>query len=194
MAAPPNVQGFLDTYVANPTKIILVGNSYHLPWFASDGVHMLAQGYRMQGEEIGRVISGLLAGSTPAPLYSTGAAGVGTSLTITFNAATQLVIDTSIVSDPGQSGLTLQDHLGNNIALSSIAVSGSNQIIATTAIALTNGATYTVGIANVGTAGANAGPTTGPRAPIRDSAPQSYSMGGRMYRYACTQTLSFVAT
>lgn len=192
--APAECQGMIDAYNANSGKIFLVGNSYHLPWFASDGVHMVAQGYRMQGEEIGRAIAEYLAGGTgnvTPPLLATAATAShgASSLTVTFNNATQLALDTSIVSDPGQSGLRLTDSGGSPIALSSIAVTGTNQITATTTTALTIGGIYNLGIANFGTAGSNAGPTAGPRSTIRDSAPESYSMGGRMYRYACTQSI-----
>ena len=195
--APAMCQGMIDVYNANSGKIFLVGNSYHLPWFAADGVHMLARGYRMQGEEIGRAIAEYLAGGTGSvtpPLFAMAATAShgSSSLTVTFNNTTLLDIDTSIVSDPGQYGLRLTDSGGNPIALSSITVVGTGanaQITATTASALTIGGTYNLGIANYGTAGANAGPTTGPRSCIRDSAPESYSMGGRMYRYACTQSI-----
>jgi hypothetical protein len=195
-AAPAQCQGMIDLYKANTSTIILVGNSYHLPWFSSaDGVHMYAQGYRMQGEEIGRAMSKFLAGGASAvnpPLFATAAAASNSalSLTVTFNTTTQLSIDTSIVSDPGQYGLRLTDSSGNPIALSLIAISSTNEIAATTATALTIGGTYNLGIANYGVAGNNAGPMTGPRSCIRDSAPESYSMGGRMYRYACTQSIA----
>jgi hypothetical protein len=193
-ATPAECQCMIDVYNASSGKIFLVGNSYHLPWFAADGVHMLAQGYRMQGEEIGRAIAEYLAGGTGSvapPLFATGAAAShdASSLTVTFNSATQLAIDMSIVSDPGQYGLRLTDSSGDPISLSSITVSGTNQIMATTASALTIGGTYNLGIANYGTVGNSSGPTTGPRSCIRDSAPESYSMGGRMYRYACTQSI-----
>lgn len=198
-AAPAQCQGMIDLYKANTSTIILVGNSYHLNYFGASGaVHMLAQGYRMQGEEIGRAqseaITGGVASVTP-PLFATActASHGSSTLTVTFNNTTQLQIDTSIVTDPGQYGLRLTDSGGSPIALSSIAVVGTGanaQITATTATALSIGGTYNLGIANFGTAGASAGPTTGPRSCIRDSAPESYSMGGRMYRYACTQSIA----
>jgi hypothetical protein len=200
-AAPAMCQGMIDLYKANPTTIILVGNSYHLNYFGSGGaVHMLAQGYRMQGEEIGRAMSEAITGgiaSVTPPLFATActASHGSSSLTVTFNNTTQLAIDTSIVSDLGQYGLRLTDSSGNPIALSSITVVGSGanaQITATTASQLTIGGTYNLGIANYGTVGNAAGPTTGPRSCIRDSAPESYSAlcgGGRMYRYACTQSI-----
>jgi hypothetical protein len=198
--APPECEGMIDAYNANPTRILLIGNSYHIPYFSpTDGVHMVAQGYRMQGEELGRAISQLLSGgasSVNPPLFATAAAAHLTSLTVSFNNTTQLVIDTSIVSDPGQYGLRLTDNSGFPIALSSIAVSGTNEITATAASSLTAGGTYNLGIANYGTVGNSAGPTTGPRSCIRDNAAESYSAvsGGRMYRYACTQSIPVTVT
>lgn len=191
----------LDMALTNPTKLIVAGALYHLPHYDSAGVHMLALGYRKLGEEWGRAIAGVMAGTGSGALYVTAVSNSGTTLTITTNAATQLVRDTTTVTDPGQSGLALRKVSdGSTIALSNIAVSGTNQIAATLAGPLVGGDAYRLEggqyLASL-SAGILSGPTTGYRANIRDSSPDTYSVlagGGRMYRWLAFQTLPFTAS
>lgn len=190
----------LDIALANPTKVRVAGGLYHIPNYATGGVHMTSIGYRKAGEEFGRAIAGIIAGSATGALYVTLVANVGTMLTITTNAATQLVKDTATVADPGQCGLVLRKVSDNTtVPLSGIAVSGTNQITATLAAALTPGAAYQI------EAGQNlptvtpastifAGPTTGYRTCFRDSSPDTYAAtagSGTMSRWLAYQTIPF---
>jgi hypothetical protein len=117
-------------------------------------------------------------------------------LTITFNTQSQLVNDTSVVSDPNsQWGIELTAN-GSNVVLSSPTIVGTNQIQFTLASSIT-GMACVLGIADVapsGSFGATSGPTTSARAPIHDSATDTMSTaagGLTMVNYACAQQVSF---
>jgi len=201
----------MDVALANPTKVKVAGGLYHQPNYATGGVHMTSLGYRRTGEEFGRAIAqviaeaeaGTVADADTGALYVTAAGNAAMTLTITTSAATQLVQDTATVTDPGQSGLVLRKVSdGTTVALSSIAVSGTNQITAALAGALEAGAQYQLevgqNLASVTPAGSVfAGPTTGYRACFRDSSPDTYSAtggGGAMRRWIAYQAFTFTAS
>ena len=193
----PNIYEQLAAVVANPTKFAVVGPQYYIGNYNSaSGQHQTAEGYRLDGEYTGRAIEKLRAGSSPPALYATSVSNSGTTITITFNASTQLVHDTSIVSDPnGQWGIRLLNGSGSNVALSGFSIVGTNQIQCTAASSI-SGQSCMLGIADYayGTLGQVCGPTISPRAPIRDSATDvSSSVTGStpMYNYACHQQIVF---
>ena len=193
-----NVYEQLALAISTPAQFKVIGPQYYIGNYISDGVHMTDIGYRLDGEYAGRAVQKIRASAATEAVYVTSAASLGTALTITFNSGTQLVHDTSVVSDPNsQWGLRLIDTSnGNaNVALSSLAISGANQVTATMA-SETAGHIYTLGVADYayGTLPQHAGATTGPRAPIRDSATDvsSAAAGSRnMYNYACHQQINF---
>ncbi|WBO23924.1 hypothetical protein [Sphingomonas abietis] len=183
-ATAPNIAAILDLAIANPTKFAVIGPQYWSPFYASDGIHMTSHGYRVLGEYAGRAMALLRGGSTTGALYATAASYSGGTLTITFNRP--LVLDTALVSNPGQNGLRLFSG-STEIALSNITVSGST-VTCSAASAPTAG--YQVGIADKGTSTNNAGPTTGPRSNFRDAATDMASDGTtHLYNWACTQQI-----
>lgn len=183
----------VDTALANPTKFRLAGPQYSHDNYAGDGIHMVAAGYRREGEYRGRSTARLRAAQSAEGLVMTGIANVGATVTITFNAATQIAIDTTLVTDPGQKGIRLLNNVGTSLTLTGIATSGTNKIVATAPGALTAGQTYTVGVADVGTIGQPAGPTTGARSNIRDTSTDAASSGANLYNWAHAQRKTFVA-
>jgi len=191
----------LDMALDNPSEVRIAGALYHLPHYDSAGVHMLALGYRKLGEEWGRAVAGVMAGTGTGAIYATAASNSGTTLTITTNAATQLVLDDATVTDPGQKGIRLRKVSDQSlVALSSIAVSGTDQITATMAGTLSAAEDYQVEIGqNLASlsAGILSGPTTGYRACFRDSSTDEYSAlagGADMHRWLAYQTLPFTAS
>lgn len=194
MASSAAMLAVIDAALSNPTKLKLAGPQYATGGYY-DGIHKGAAAYRREGEYLGRATRQIRAGAGGFGLWATGAANSGTTITITFNATSQIAIDTTLVTDPGQKGLRLIAPDGvTTIALSSIAVSGTDKITAVAASALTAGQTYTVGIADVGTVNTSAGPTTGARCSIRDSSTDGGSSGVNLYNWAHHQRVSFVAT
>lgn len=183
------VPAMLAECIAQPTKFKLSGAQYWISNYATDGVHMLGAGYRKCGELEGRAIAAIRAGGATPAVYATAAAAVGTALTITFATGSQLALDTTLVSNPGQYGLRVFNGSGTEVALSSIAISGANQVTATLATALSG--SWSLGIADKGTPGTtNVGPIAGPRACIRDSATDLRSDAGPLYNWAAHQVLS----
>jgi hypothetical protein len=185
-----------------PDLFKLVGPEYYTDMYTSggggDSVHKTAEGYKLDGQYMMRMITELRAGAATPGLYATGVSNSGTTMTITTSATTNLDIDTGVVTDPNsQKGLRVLDTSnGNaNVALSSIAVSGTS--ITATLAAENAGHVYMLGIADIGTAGNNPGPTTGPRACIRDSSTDVSSSdtgSTAMYNYISHDQFAWTVT
>jgi hypothetical protein len=194
VATDPVVYAKLALAIANPTKFIYAGPQYSHADYSPEGIHLQGTGYRTEGEYFGRAVQKLRASAAIPNLYAVAVSNSGTTLTATFNAATQLVLDTTLVSNPGQYGLRLLDQSGSPVVLTSIAISGTNQIVAALPGALTAGNTYTFCVADVGTIGNAAGATTGPRSNLRDSSADIGSNGANLYNWAASQQLMFTAS
>ncbi|PHP19512.1 hypothetical protein CG471_11675 [Sphingobium sp. IP1] len=181
--------------IANPTKFQVVMPQYILS-YRTDGIHTDNVSIRKRGEYEGRALGKIRAAQqaatpltaiTGGALIVTGVVAEGAALTISTSAASQLVIDTTAVADPGQYGPRVFDASGNEITLSAIAISGSSQIAATLASPLTAGVSYWLGVADKGAVGAKAGPTTGPRSCFRDSSTDVGSDGAPLFNWASVQ-------
>ena len=116
--------------IASPTKFVVIGPQYWNQYYNSaSGQHMLAEGYRQCGEYTGRAIQRLRASLASEAVYVTAVSNSGTTITITFNTQSQLVHDTSLVTDPNsQWGIRLLNGSNANVALSSFSIVGTNQI------------------------------------------------------------------
>lgn len=186
---------------SNPNQFKLVGPGYYTDNYfvgtPAQAIHKTALGYKLDGQYMMRCVAKWrLAAGNPG-LIITGASNSGTALTIATSGTTNLAIDTSVVSDPGQSGLRCLDtSAGNaNVALSSINVSGTN-ITATMASKVT-GHVYMIGAGDIGTAGDLPGHTSGPRTTIRDGSSDvssSDTSSTAMYNYLSHDQFTFTAT
>ncbi|WP_446744305.1 hypothetical protein [Silvibacterium acidisoli] len=155
---------------ANPGKIIDVGPSYFLDY--ANGTHISTRGQRQRGEYAAKAIKSYIQTGDYQPLRILSWSRSGAVITLTLNPVGQLVIDTTTVTQPtnvagSMYGFEFYDGSGNSIAISSVAIVGTNQLQITTASATAGTLRY----AWTGVAGASAGPTTGPRGNIRDSDP-----------------------
>lgn len=186
---------------SSPNLFRLVGPEYYTdnytPGGGTSGVHKTALGYKLDGQYMARTVQKIRAAAATPGLYITGASNSGTTLTLTTNGTTNLALDTSVVSDPGQSGLRCLDtSAGNaNVVLSSIAVSGTS--VTATMASKTTGHVYMIGAGDIGTAGNNPGPTTGPRTTIRDSSSDVSSTDTAstpMYNYLSHDQFTFTAS
>lgn len=187
---------------SSPNLFKLVGPEYYTDQYASgtpaQEIHKTAAGYKLDGQYMMRMIQKIRAAAATPGLYATGVSNSGTTMTITTNATSNLAIDTSVVTDPNtQRGLRVLDVTNSNanVALSSIAVSGTS---ITAALAVENvGHTYMLGIGDIGTIGNTPGPTTGPRACIRDSSTDVSSSdtgSTAMYNYISHDQLTWTVT
>lgn len=173
---------------ANPGRVILVGPKYQYS-YAGDGVHLVNTASRSMGAKAGQAIA---YGPGWAPLWPTSVSRVGAVIIATFNVPSPpLVIDTSLVSNPGNYGFEYTDD-SSPPAISSVALcSGVNTPVSgcssTSQVAITlastpTGANKKLRYAYTGAFPANAGPTTGPRGNLRDSDPTTWA-GSNLYNW-----------
>lgn len=159
----------LGAHVAAPGKVILVGAKYHLQYVA-DGVHLTAAGYQHMGEYYAKAYRRVvLEGKTWEPVRPQTISRSGAVITVKMHVPVPpLVMDTTLVSDPGNYGFEYTDDSGAAPAIASVAIAGPDTVTITLAAA-PSGANKRLRYAWTGAVGARAGATTGPRGNLRDS-------------------------
>jgi len=177
----------LQLALDHPDQFLCAGPKYHL-LHADDGVHMRSESSRRLGAKFSEAMIAAYRGEAWLPTHATGAELSGTVVTITFHTPhAPLVADTVNVLDPGDLGLRWIDAGdGNAVSITSVVVNIDN----TVSVALSGVPTGTgqmIGIADIGTAGASGGPTTGPRSCLRDSSPYVDLQGHPIFNWACHQ-------
>ena len=174
----------LAAHISAPGKVILVGAKYHLQHVA-DGVHLTNAAYRHMGEDYAKVYRRvILEGKTWEPLRPQTITRVGAVVTVKMHVpAPPLVIDTTLVTDPGKNGFEWRDDGPTTPTIVSVAVAGPDTVTVTLSAAPT-GANKRLRYAYTGTPGALGGPTTGPRGNLRDSDATSSRDGFALYNWA----------
>jgi hypothetical protein len=169
----------LAAHVNAPGKIILVGAKYHLP-YVSDGVHLTNEGYRHMGEDYAKVYRRvILEGKTWEPVHPKSVTRVGAVITVKMHVpAPPLVMDTTLVSDPGNKGF---EWAGGGEAIASVALAGPETVIVTLSAAPAVPGRLRYAFTGVG--GALAGPMTGPRGNLRDSDATPSRSGYALYNW-----------
>jgi hypothetical protein len=159
----------LAAHVDSAGKVVLVGAKYHLPYVA-DGVHLTTEGYQHMGEDYAKVYRRvILEGKAWEPVRPKTVTRAGAVVTVTMHVpAPPLVLDTTLVTDPGKFGFEWADDGPATPTVTSVALSGPDTVVVTLSAAPT-AAHPRLRYAYTGTAGALAGPTTGPRGNLRDS-------------------------
>lgn len=195
--------GQLQAALDNPGKIFMVGPKYYLQT-ATGGVHLTAESYAhlgsMYGEALRRIFA--LGWTTWLPLHMTAAVQTSNYIDVTFKIPINgvgyrdLVIDTTLISDPGDYGFRLiDDGDGNAPTITGFSITqntpsnGYAQLCITFSEAPT-GSNRMIGYADIGTSGADGGPTTGARGCIRDSTPQTDAQGRHLYNWAVAQRIA----
>ena len=176
-----------------PAKFLLVGPKYQHPYV--DGVHLTGNGARRMWQDFGRAIAGwYVYGAWTFMGKGASASRSGTTVTVTIPETdggtpgggwvSPMVIDTTLVTDPGNYGVSYVDGGGSPVTVSAVSLVGANQIQFTIASAVAG----TVRFGTVGTPGADAGPSTGPRTCFRDSLSETYADGAAAYNWlACLE-------
>ncbi|MEA2749566.1 MAG: hypothetical protein QOI41_3709 [Myxococcales bacterium] len=159
----------LAAHVDSAGKVVLVGAKYHLPYVA-DGVHLTTEGYQHMGEDYAKVYRRvILEGKAWEPVRPKTVTRAGAVVTVTMHVpAPPLVLDTTLVTDPGKFGFEWADDGPTTPTITSVALSGPDTVVVTLS-ATPTAAHPRLRYAYTGTAGALAGPTTGPRGNLRDS-------------------------
>lgn len=159
----------LAAYEANPTKSVLVCPKYIFT-YAADGLHLVNTSYRWLGEYYAKAANAINRGQTWTPLRPSNIARSGAVITVTMAGGVgNLVLDTTAVSDPGNSGFEWTQTGGTSRTIASVAVSGSDTVTITLSGDPGAATNMRVRYAYTGTAGNAGGPTTGPRGCLRDS-------------------------
>ncbi|WP_096326773.1 MXAN_6577-like cysteine-rich protein [Nannocystis exedens] len=153
---------------ARPDRIFVVGPKYMLPYV--DGVHLTGEGSRWLGEYYAKVYRAVLIDGLPwRPLAPRAITRAGDLVTLEFDVpAPPLVLDETLVTNPGNYGFEFTDSSGAPPAITAVALTGPTTVQLTLA-AEPVGGNQRVRYAATGTPGVWAGPTTGARGNLRDS-------------------------
>lgn len=172
-AVPQDIAAAAD---ANPGKIVLVGSRYL--GTTVDGIHLDNTSSAELGD-IHAMAELRQRASSPPCLRALPWTRSGATITLPLDVPTlPVVLDTSRVSNPGNYGLVYEQTGGTPATISGVSVSGSDLTITLDTDPGAPSAEY-LRIAIDGTAGADGGPTTGPRTCVRDSTVGSTVHGAR---------------
>lgn len=166
-----------------PDKIYMVAPKYFLS-YVPDGVHLDNKGYRWMGEYYAKAYRRIVLEGKPwIPVRPTKVSLAGAEITVTFNVpAPPLVLDTTLVTDPGSYGFEFWDDSGSPPAITQVALAGPDAVKITLAKA-PSGMQKRIRYAYTGKVGALAGPTTGPRGNLRDSDATASPNGNKLYNW-----------
>lgn len=171
-----------------PDRFVVSGPQYWLP-SNNDGIHLPANSYSRDGIALSGAIGALINGEKWLPTSCYSAVRKGKVVTLRFNVPHgPLAIDTLNVTDPGNLGIRWIDST-SSVSVTSVELDGYDALRVTLSDEPT-GASPMIGIADIGIAGNRAGPDTGPRTCIRDSAPNLDAFGVPVYNWACHQRIA----
>jgi hypothetical protein len=170
-----------------PERFVCAGPKYWLQTVA-DGVHMTGDSSMRLGAMHARPAKAIINGERWLPTHCISAVRNGTKVRLKFHTPHgPLTIDTVSVTDPGNWGIRWIDST-SSATVSSVKLIGDNTVEVTLS-AVPTGAVPRIGIADFGTPGALAGPTTGVRACLRDSSADFDAYGQPVYNWACHQRI-----
>ncbi len=173
----------LAAHVQSNGKIVLVGPKYHLA-YAKDGVHLTSEGYRHMGEDYAKAYRRVvLEGKRWEPLRPIAITRAGAVITVKLAVpAPPIVLDTSLVSDPGSYGFEFTDSSASSPSITKVEITGPETIAITLSATPTGGDRH-LRYAFTGIRGARSGPQTGARGNLRDSDATSSRSGHRLYNW-----------
>ena len=166
-----------------------VGPKYHLPVVA-DGIHLTGPASARLGCYHARAENAVRSGAGWLPLHCTGATRTGAVIRLAMHVpVAPLVIDTAAVSNPGNLGLSWGQTGGTARTIQSVALDGADVVVTLTGDPGAPAAAW-IWIAGHGTETTSGGPTSGPRACLRDSAADLDIDGAAMPNWACHQLIT----
>jgi hypothetical protein len=180
-SAIPQLQ--LEASRSEPDRIVLMGPKYVLP-YVPDGVHLTGEGSRWLGEMHAKVFERVLVDGEPwRPVSPREITRQGAQITVRlWVPAPPLVLDETIVTNPGNYGFGYSDSSGAAPTITSVALAGDDSVVITLS-AEPVGGNQRVTYAMNGIAGQPAGPTTGPRGNLRDSDATESRHGYALYNW-----------
>lgn len=176
----PQIAGALYDITRNKSKVYMACPTYF--WDYVDGVHLSGLNYIHMGAYFGKALYEYVVNGSFIPVRPTNLTINGKIILIEFHVpVAPLVIDTSVVSDPGGYGFEAFDDAGY-VSVSTVSVLPDGKSVKITA-SRELGAGAGVSYAWRTTVDAWAGRTTGPRGCLRDS-DGSYDYDGNiLYNY-----------
>jgi hypothetical protein len=177
----------VDRAISDPDRFLFSGANY--PFTHSDGIHTNSLGKRRAGELMGRALGRRLVDEeAEVALRMASAVRAGAVIEVTYAGAEGgIVLDTSLVSDPGSYGFAFSQTGGNEVSISSVSTDGDT--ITVTLSDTPTGTAQKLDYARDGTPGAAGGPTTGARGCVRDGASAQGADGTALVKYAVHQTM-----
>jgi hypothetical protein len=173
---------------ANPGRTILVCPRYVFPYVGAGasfpGFHLSNVGYRWLGEYYAKAYKKVVVdGGAWTPLKPNTITRVGAVITATFAVpAPPLVLDTTLVSNPGNFGFEYTDDSGSPPTISSVTIVGPATVEITLSSTPTGG-NKRLRYAYTGVPGNSGGPTSGPRGNLRDSDSTASLYGNTLYNW-----------
>jgi lysophospholipase L1-like esterase len=180
-SAIPGAQ--LAAHVQSNGKVVLVGPKYHLQ-YAKDGVHLTNEGYRHMGEDYAKAYRRVVVeGKRWEPLRPIAITRDGAVITIKLVVPSPpLVLDTSLVSDPGSYGFEYSDSSASSPSIAKVELASPDTVVITLS-AVPTGDDRHLRYAFTGIRGARSGPQTGARGNLRDSDPTRSRSGHPLYNW-----------
>jgi hypothetical protein len=163
----------LNTSVEHPGKVILVTPKYILD-YVRDGVHLTATSEEILGEFYAKAyVSTIIEGRPWEPLRPVDVSISGKQVTIDYHVpAAPLVLDTSLVSNPGNYGYTYDDDSASPPTITQVSLAGPARVRLTLSAAPEAAPGHRhLSYAYKGRVGSPAGPRSGPRGNLHDSDP-----------------------
>lgn len=176
-------QAQLDASIASSGKLVLVGPKYHLP-YARDGVHLSNEGYRHMGEDYAKAYRRVVVERGAwEPLRPVSVRAAGATIDVTFSVpAPPLVLDTDLVTNPGNHGFEYTDDSAAPPSIANVELTGTDTVRISLAGVPRAGARR-LRYAFTGTKGARSGPASGARGNLRDSDSTPSRHGYALYNW-----------
>jgi hypothetical protein len=180
-SAIPEAQ--LAAHTGSGGKVVLVGPKYHLA-YAKDGVHLTSRGYWQMGEDYAKAYRRVILEGRPwEPLRPIAVTRDGAAITIKFVVPVPpIALDTTLVTDPGNSGFEYSDTASTSSAIARVEVTAPDTVVVTLA-SVPTGQDRRIRYAFTGIRGARSGPTSGARGNLRDSDPTHSRGGHHLYNW-----------
>ncbi len=172
-----------DAHVREPGKVVVVTPAYMLDW-SIDCRHYTNHGERRLGEYFGKAYARIVAeGRRWEPLRPKKVTRAGNVVTAKFLVPVPpLVIDTTLVSDPGHYGFEVVDDAEMSIAITNVALAGPDSVALTLATAPLGRGRLRYAFTTV--PHTCPGATTGPRGNLRDSDATPSNYGYSLFNWA----------
>ena len=169
---------------AHPDQTILVCPKYFLTHVQPLGVHLTNFSYRHLGEYYAKAYRKVIIdGGQWTPLKPVAITRTQAVITARFHVPyPPLVLDTNLVTDPGQFGFEYSDDEAGRPSIVAVALVGEDMVSVTLSRPPT-GANPRLRYAFTGIRGQSGGPRTGPRGNLRDSDPEPSLYGNPLYNW-----------